>query len=90
MKRFTISALFVSLLAMSWVIGHDVVGGAASHTSGQGKMTFRVLHTSNHLPPEAQKEAVLKAAHGGFAIDRRPGKGETWRCLGSRAATSFM
>ena len=81
MKRFTVSALFVSLLAMSWVLGHDVAGDAASHTSGQGKMTFRVLYTSSHLPPEAQQEEVLKAAHGGFAIDRRPGKGETYFAL---------
>ena len=81
MKRFTVSALFVSLLAMSWVLGHDVAGDAASHTSGQGKMTFRVLYTSSHLPPQAQKEEVLKAAHGGFAVDRRPGKGETYFAL---------
>jgi hypothetical protein len=31
------------------------------------------------LPAEAQK--VLKAAHGGFAIDRRPGRGETYFAL---------
>lgn len=44
--------------------------------SGQGDMRFRVLYTSTHLPPSAQK--VLAKAHGGFAVDRRPGKGEVY------------
>src|SRR5208337_4163745 len=48
-------------------------------TSGQGKMRFRVLYTADHLPPEAQK--VLVNAHGGFAVDRRPGKEETYFAL---------
>ena len=39
---------------------------------GQGRMKFSVLYTSDHLPPEARK--VLVNAHGGFAVDRRPGK----------------
>jgi hypothetical protein len=52
-------------------------GGAG--VSGEGKYKFRVLYTSSHLPEEAQK--VLKAAHGGFAIDRRPGKGEVYFSL---------
>lgn len=47
--------------------------------SGQGKMRFRVLYTSERLPQEAQK--VLIKAHGGFAVDRRPGKGETYFAL---------
>ena len=81
MKRFTISAFFVALLAVSWMIGHEAATSAASKMSGQGKMTFKVLYTSSHLPAEAQKEAVLKAAHGGFAVDRRPGKGETYFAL---------
>jgi hypothetical protein len=42
-------------------------------------MRFRVLYTSDHLPPEAQ--AVLKGAHGGFTVDLRPGKGETYFSL---------
>lgn len=50
-----------------------------SGVSGQGKMKFRVLHTAQHLPAEAVK--VLKSAHGGFAIDRRAGKGETYFAL---------
>src|SRR5512146_3518021 len=47
--------------------------------SGQGKMKFKVLYTANHLPEPAQK--VLVNAHGGFAVDRRPGKGETYFAL---------
>jgi hypothetical protein len=42
-------------------------------------MKFSVLYTSDHLPPEAQK--VLVNAHGGFAVDRRPGKEETYFAL---------
>jgi hypothetical protein len=42
-------------------------------------MRFRILYTSGHLPPEAHK--VLVNAHGGFAVDRRPGKGETYFAL---------
>ena len=89
MKRFTISALFSSLLATSWILGDDVATSAAQSAgsraertegiSGQGKMRFRVLYTSDHLPAEAQK--VLTKAHGGFAIDRRDGKGETYFAL---------
>ena len=84
MKRFTISVLFGSLLAIGWILGGDVATSAAQSAesrmgrtegiSGQGKMRFRVLYTSDHLPAEAQK--VLTKAHGGFAIDRRDGKGE--------------
>ena len=37
--------------------------------SGQGKMRFRVLYTSERLPQEARQ--VLVKAHGGFAVDRR-------------------
>jgi hypothetical protein len=47
--------------------------------SGQGKMRFRVLVTSDRLPEEAR--GVLKSAHGGFAVDRRPGKGEAYFAL---------
>jgi len=47
--------------------------------SGQGKMRFRVLYTSERLPEEAKK--VLIKAHGGFAVDRRAGKGETYFAL---------
>ena len=71
MKRSWIVALFLTLVALAWTQGSGV--------SGNGKMRFRVLYDSTHLPAEAQK--VLKAAHGGFAIDRRPGKGETYFAL---------
>lgn len=85
MRRFFISVLFVGLLTMSWVAGYENSVGdstqSAGHTSGQGKMKFRVLYTSDHLPIEAQKEEVLTSAHGGFAIDRREGKGETYFAL---------
>jgi hypothetical protein len=47
--------------------------------SGQGKLKFKVLYTSSHLPPEAQK--VLVNAHGGFAVDRRPGREEIYFAL---------
>lgn len=77
MKRFTITLLFGALLAGSWILGSQAPSGAA--TSGQGKMKFRVLYTSDHLPGEAQK--VLTSAHGGFAVDLRPGKGETYFSL---------
>lgn len=48
-------------------------------TSGQGHLKFRVLYTADHLPQEAV--AVLVKAHGGFAVDRRDGKGETYFSL---------
>ena len=47
--------------------------------SGQGKMKFRVLVTAEKLPEEAKK--VLEKAHGGIAVDRRPGKGESFFAL---------
>lgn len=53
--------------------------GPVPGISGQGKMRFRVLYTSERLPEEARK--VLVKAHGGFAVDRRPGKGETYFAL---------
>jgi hypothetical protein len=53
--------------------------GPVPGISGQGKMKFRLLYSSDHLPGEARK--VLVSAHGGFAVDRRPGKGETYFAL---------
>lgn len=47
--------------------------------SGQGNLRFRVLYTSSHLPEAAA--SVLVKAHGGFAVDRRPGKGESYFAL---------
>ena len=51
----------------------------APGVSGQGSMKFKVIYASDHLPPEAQK--VLVNAHGGFAVDRRPGRDETYFAL---------
>lgn len=85
MKRFTITTFFSVLLAIGWTLSYDARSNAAQSgpagggISGQGKMRFRVLYTSDHLPAEAQK--VLTSAHGGFAVDVRPGKGETFFSL---------
>lgn len=51
----------------------------AKGVSGQGALRFRVLLTSANLPEEARK--VLTSAHGGFAVDHRPGKGDTYFAL---------
>jgi hypothetical protein len=53
--------------------------GAVPGVSGQGKMRFKVLLTSDRLPEEAKK--VLVSAHGGFAVDHRPGREETYFAL---------
>src|SRR2546427_5362295 len=83
MKRLAISVFFVLLLGMAWISSNDARSNAqtAAHSgvSGQGKLRFRVLYTLDHLPAEAQK--VLTGAHGGFAVDTRPGKGETYFAL---------
>jgi len=80
MKRFTITIFFIVLLSIAWTTSRDARSSAAqAAVSGQGKMKFRVLYTSTHLPAEAQK--VLTGAHGGFAVDVRPGKGETYFAL---------
>ena len=47
--------------------------------TGQGELQFKVLHTSADLPEKAM--AGLLAAHGGFAVDRREGKGEVYFAL---------
>lgn len=52
---------------------------ANAGTTGQGDLVFRLLYHSSHLPAEAQ--AVLVNAHGGFAVDRREGKGEIYFAL---------
>ena len=65
----------------------DSGGSASTETSrpsptavtGNGKMRFRVLYTSDHLPEEARN--VLVNAHGGFAVDNREGQGETYFAL---------
>jgi hypothetical protein len=52
---------------------------SAAGISGQGELKFTVKYTSEQLPPEARK--VLVNAHGGFAVDRRPGREETYFAL---------
>src|SRR5437016_1772517 len=52
---------------------------SASGISGQGQMRFKVLYSSERLPEEARK--VLVSAHGGFAVDHRPGREETYFAL---------
>src|SRR6478672_11235200 len=74
MKRICIFSLFACLLAIGYVSAN---GNTA--VSGQGKMKFKVLYKSDHLPAEAQK--ALKGAHGGFSVDLRKGKGETYFAL---------
>jgi len=61
------------------VEGGRATAPPAGVVSGQGKMRFRVLVTSDRLPEEARK--VLASAHGGFAVDRRPGRGEAYFAL---------
>src|SRR5215468_6488955 len=51
----------------------------ARGVSGTGALRFRVLLTAAGLPEEARK--VLVSAHGGFAVDHRPGKEETYFAL---------
>jgi hypothetical protein len=80
MKRITLAAPFAGLLLLGWIVsGSPWNPPQTAGVSGQGKMRFKVLYTSSHLPAEAQ--SVLKDAHGGFAIDRRSGRGETYFAL---------
>ncbi len=53
--------------------------GRPAKKSGQGEYQFRVAYTAAHLP--AETAPVLVNAHGGFAVDRREGKGETYFAL---------
>jgi hypothetical protein len=80
MRRSIIGSLFIGLLAIAYALSDTPSTAAQSAAlSGQGKMRFRVLYTSADLPAEAQN--VLKGAHGGFAVDTRPGKGEVYFSL---------
>src|ERR1041385_2977540 len=74
MKRIPILTMFATLLAISYVDANN-----SPVVSVQGKMKFKVLYKSEHLPAEAQK--VLKGAHGGFSVDLGKGKGETYFAL---------
>src|SRR6476620_8793894 len=74
MKRICLLSLFATFLAISYITANENTA-----VSGQGKMRFKVLYRSDHLPPKAQK--VLKGAHGGFSVDLAKGKGETYFAL---------
>ena len=50
MKRICIFSVFACLLAIGYVSAN---GNTA--VSGQGKMKFKLLYKSDHLPAEAQK-----------------------------------
>ncbi|MFP6581593.1 MAG: hypothetical protein VCD00_03440 [Candidatus Hydrogenedentota bacterium] len=56
-------------------------GTAASSgkTSGQGDLRFKVIYSTADLP--AATEPGILSAHGGFAVDRRDGKGEIYWAL---------
>jgi len=69
--------MFAGLLALGWNWSSE----AAEMVSGQGDLKFRVLYTSSILPAKAQAKEVLEKAHGGFAVDRREGRGETYFAL---------
>jgi hypothetical protein len=77
MARCTLGIVFAILLAAAWAAASGSQAAAAA--SGHGRLRFRVLHTASFLPPEARK--VLPQAHGGFAVDQRPGRGEIYFAL---------
>ena len=58
---------------------YPAVSASAPGISGQGKLRFKLLYTSDLLPEAARK--VLISAHGGFAVDHRGGKEETYFLL---------
>ncbi len=78
-QRIATGVVFSGMLALAWTMAGPATRAAENGVSGNGKYRFRVLFNSDHLPAEAK--AVLKGAHGGFAIDMRPGKGETYFSL---------
>jgi len=73
-RRLIVATLFLALWGLTW--GSPT---QAPPLSGQGRYRFRVLYTSTHLPGEAVQ--ALAKAHGGFAVDRRPGRGEIYFAL---------
>ncbi len=92
-QRHSIVLLIAAMLVFSPVVlahpGHDdddhepasvsVRVSQAAGVTGQGDLKFRLLYGGKHLPGEAQ--TVLTKAHGGFAVDRRDGKGEIYFAL---------
>lgn len=85
MKRTWVTPLFAGLLGLAWMLAPSgrtgTAQGQSTGVSGNGKYKFRVLYTSSHLPQAAQNPAVLEKAHGGFAFDGRPGRGEIYFAL---------
>ena len=81
MQRTILAALFAALLALGWNAGFDPLPTSADNhlTSGQGKYKFKVAYTGSHLPDKARE--VLEKAHGGFAVDRREGRGDVYFAL---------
>ncbi|MBI1355659.1 MAG: hypothetical protein GC160_15075 [Acidobacteria bacterium] len=80
MKRIALLASFFALALGGLLLSTGATPtAAADKVTGNGKMRFKLLHHSEILPPEAK--AVLEKAHGGFAVDRRSGKGETFFAL---------
>lgn len=59
--------------------GSDILTWMNGISSGQGRLKFQVLYMREHLPQDAVE--VLGNAHGGFAVDRREGRGETYFAL---------
>lgn len=59
----------------------DESGGStdSDKTTGQGDLTFKVIYSTADLPEGTAPG--INAAHGGFAVDRRPGKGEIYWAL---------
>ncbi len=80
MKRLKISVVFLALLAAGWTLaGRGKAApteGPGTGITGYGKYRFKLLYTVDHLPAEARN--VIKGAHGGFAVDLSPGKGEIY------------
>jgi len=80
MERITLSAPFLGLLTVGWMLsGSPYSAAQAPGITGQGKMRFKLLYAADHLPPEAR--SVLVGAHGGFAVDQRSDHGETYFAL---------
>src|SRR5690349_19682011 len=73
-----LTAVMVGGLFVSPSYAEEAAASQAGIT-GQGKYRFRLLYDNKHLPAKAVE--VLKSAHGGFAVDRRPGKGEIYFAL---------
>lgn len=90
---FCLAAALTSALAAGHARAHDIwatvttaapapanpAAPPAPGVTGQGKYKFRVFTTSSVLPDKAK--TVLEKAHGGFAVDHRKGKGETYWSL---------